>query len=139
LAFAATDNPDANAAVVRDARRRGILVNRADGGDSNPGDFATPAKLQDGPVIVTVSAGSAALSAAIRDNLAATLDCRYVRMAEAMNLLRPEIKASGLAPARRADIFRSLASDEAIGELAVGGIECLRAWLQRQYPEIKHG
>jgi siroheme synthase-like protein len=65
LVFAATDRPEVNGAVVRDARRLGILVNRADGDDSNPGDFTVPAKLQDGPVTITASAGSAALSAEI--------------------------------------------------------------------------
>jgi len=139
LVFAATDRPEVNGAVVRDARRRGILVNRADGDESDPGDFATPAKFQEGPVIVAVSAGSAALAAALRDDLAGKLDRRFVRMAEAMQLLRPEIKASGLSPSRRAEVFRALAGDDAIGALTGGGLENLRAWLFRQYPEIKHG
>jgi hypothetical protein len=56
-----------------------------------------------------------------------------------MEQLRPQIKASGLSPSRRAEIFRALAGDEAIGELGKGGIENLRAWLSRQYPEIKYG
>jgi len=139
LVFAATDRPDVNCAVVRDARRRGILVNRADGDDSDPGDFSTPARFQEGSVIISVTAGSAALAAALRDELSRTLDRRFVRMAEAMQLLRPKIKASGLSSSRRADVFRALAGDEAIDALNTGGIDNLRAWLSRQYPEIKHG
>src|SRR2546422_567656 len=60
LVFAATDVPEVNAAVVRDARGRGLLVSRADMDESDPGDFITPARFQDGPVIVAISAGSPA-------------------------------------------------------------------------------
>src|SRR5438046_2087450 len=88
LAFAATDSPAVNEQVVRDAQARGILVNRADEGDVS-GDFATPAKFAAGDVTVTFSASSAALSAAIRDDLSRKLDPRHVSMASAMRTLRP--------------------------------------------------
>src|SRR3954465_10166336 len=53
LVFAATDNPDVNAAVVRDAHHLGLLVSRADSTDDDAGDFATPAVLREGDLIVT--------------------------------------------------------------------------------------
>src|SRR5258708_3822212 len=75
LAFAATDSPETNDQVVREARRRGVWVNRADAGDEEPGDFTTPAVLRKGPVTVTVStAGAPALAAMVRDELAALFD-----------------------------------------------------------------
>ncbi|MDB5353854.1 MAG: precorrin-2 dehydrogenase and sirohydrochlorin ferrochelatase [Phycisphaerales bacterium] len=138
LVFAATDRNDVNDAVVRDARERGILVNRADADDAEPGDFATPAKLEQGAVIVSVSAGSAALSAAIRDDLARKLDARFVKMADAMKLLRPVIRTSSLPPDQRAMMFRELAADEALSVLDAGGIDALRGWLAERYPELKH-
>src|SRR5215213_10147985 len=46
LVFAATDDRAVNAAVVRDARSLGVLVNRADADDDAPGDSATPARLR---------------------------------------------------------------------------------------------
>src|SRR5262245_42932678 len=62
LVFAATDSAEVNAAVVTQARHRGILVNRADGIDEG-GNFSTPAVLRDGAVTVTVStAGSPAIA-----------------------------------------------------------------------------
>lgn len=139
LVFAATDAREVNDAVVRDARRLGVLVNRADSDDAEPGDFATPAKFQRGAVIVTVSAGSAALSAAIRDDLERRLDARWIAMADAMRSLRPAILASGLTPALRTRIFRELAVEEAMAVLESGGVEALFAWLQRKFPEVKHG
>jgi precorrin-2 dehydrogenase/sirohydrochlorin ferrochelatase len=139
LVFAATDRNDVNDAVVRDARRRGIWVNRADVDDAEPGDFSTPAKLEEGAVIVTVSAASPALAALIRDDLARKLDRRYVRMADAMLVLRPEIRASLMDSARRAQIFRDLAAEDAINVLDTGGMEALRGWINRRYPELNHG
>ena len=139
LVFAATDRHDVNDAVVRDARRRGILVNRADSDDELPGDFSTPAKFGAGPVTVTVSGGSPAISAVIRDDLAAKIDGRLVRMAEAMRVLRPQIKSSGLAISERVEVFRELARPAAIQILDEGGMDALRAWLQRQFPELSHG
>jgi siroheme synthase-like protein len=136
LVFATTDSPEVNEQIVRDARARGIFVNRSDEGES-AGDFSTPALHRQGEVIVTVSAGSAALAAAIRDRLSTHVDRRYVKMADAMLDLRPAIRDSGLAAHRRQAIFRDLAGDEAIAALHAGGVEQLRRWLVVRYPELK--
>ncbi|HZL37377.1 MAG TPA: NAD(P)-dependent oxidoreductase [Tepidisphaeraceae bacterium] len=138
LVFAATDDRAVNDAVVRDARAMGVLMNRADGNADEPGDFSTPAKFTEGSVIITVSAGSAALSAAIRDDLARRLDRRFVRMADAMQLLRPAVRASRLAPDRRAQVFRDLAGDDALNILEADGMDALRGWLQSRHPELTH-
>ena len=137
LVFAATDSPAVNEAVVRAARERGIWVSRADGDDSEPGDFATPAKFVQGPVVVTVSAGSPALSTRIRDWLANRFDVEWSQMAEAMQLLRPLIRDDASIPAaRRAEIFRTLAGDEAMEQYVVGGREALIGWLKGRFPEL---
>ncbi|HEX4792822.1 MAG TPA: bifunctional precorrin-2 dehydrogenase/sirohydrochlorin ferrochelatase [Humisphaera sp.] len=135
LVFAATDRSDVNAAVVRDCRARGIWVNRADSDEAEPGDFVTPAKLEEGPVIVAVSAGSAALSAAIRDQIAKAIDRRYIQMAEAMKTIRPLVLAK-LDASKRAAVFRELAGEEAIEVLARGGMEGLREWIGARHPEL---
>jgi precorrin-2 dehydrogenase / sirohydrochlorin ferrochelatase len=133
LVFAATDNHVVNDAVVRDCRQRGIWVNRADSDDEAPGDFVTPAKWEQGPVIVTVSAGSAALAAALRDQIAGTVDKRYVQMAQAMQELRPMILGSAsLDAAGRAAIFRELAGPEALALLDTQRIDRLRQWLAQR-------
>src|SRR5215469_5803910 len=53
FALAVTDRAEVNEAVVRDARSRGLLVNRAD--TDTDGDFITPAVHRLGSVVVTVS------------------------------------------------------------------------------------
>jgi siroheme synthase-like protein len=135
LAFAVTDLPKVNERVTRDARERGIWVNRSDEGEQ--GDFATPAKLVDGDVIVTVSAGSAALSAAIRDDVASKLDRRYLRLADAMKTLRPAVRSSVAEEPARAAIFRDLASREALDVIDTGGLEDLTRWLSQRHPDLK--
>jgi siroheme synthase-like protein len=132
LVFAVTDLPKVNERVTRDAKERGIWVNRGDEGER--GDFATPAKLVDGDVIVTVSAGSAALAAAIRDDVASKLDRRYVRLADAMKTLRPAVRSSVAEEPARAAIFRDLASREALEAIEKGK---LFEWIRARYPSLR--
>ncbi len=138
LVFAATDRQDVNDAVVRDARRRGILVARADSDDAEPGDFTTPAHFREGPVVVSVSAGSAALASSIRDDLAERFDPRWSVMAELMQTLRPMVlKTLANDGGRRTEVLRALAGDEAIAR-ADQGLPGVLAWLCERYPEFKN-
>jgi siroheme synthase-like protein len=139
LVFASTDSAEVNDAVLRHARAKGVLACRADMDDEEPGDFVTPAKLVRGSVVVTVSAGSPALAAVIRDGLSDRFDSAWTQMAEQMQTLRPLIRASGLDQKRRAAVFRSLASAEAFAVLADGGAEGLRVWLKQRFSELSHG
>jgi siroheme synthase-like protein len=72
LVFAATDNKEVNARVVRDARAAGLMVNIAS--DSSAGDFFTTAVHRDGPLLISVFAGGVPAAAArIRDFIATQL------------------------------------------------------------------
>ena len=135
LVFAATDSAAVNERVVRDARAAGALVNRAD--DPESSDCITPAKFQQGEVIVTVSAGSPALAVAIRDDLARRMDARHLKMALSMTVLRPVILSRVPEAQRRHAIFRELAGEEALAVLERSGDDGLREWLAQRYPELK--
>ena len=139
LVFAATDSPATNDEIIREARRRGIWVNRANADDEEPGDFTTPAVLRQGPVTVTVStAGAPALAAKIRDELAGRFDPRWQTMADAMKTIRPAILAAvKMTPSRRREAFRELTMDEAMKVLTDGGVESLWKWLWEKYPELR--
>jgi precorrin-2 dehydrogenase/sirohydrochlorin ferrochelatase len=138
LVFAATDDPDVNARVLHDARSRGIFANRADADETDPGDFATPARLHEGAVTVTVSAGgSPALAALIRNGIAAGWDARWSQMADAMQTLRPEILAKqAVSETRRRDAFRALATPDALDVVSRAGVDGLRTWLAERFPEL---
>ena len=138
VVFAATDNPELNARVVRDARARNILVSRADATDDDHGDFSTPAKFTQGPVIVTVSAGgNPALAATIKAGLQWRFDKRWAVMAEAMQQIRPRVLAHpSLTPQQRTAILRTLAGEDALYVLARDGIDALLTWLVERHPEF---
>jgi len=132
LVFAATNSPEINDAVVRDASARNILVSRADTDDDHPGDFHSPARFTDGPITVAISAGSPALSVMIRDCLASQWNPNWTALAQAMSELRPEIKKSFDEPIRKT-IFRDLATKEAMDVLASSGIQGLRVWVHHRH------
>ena len=137
MVFAATDNPQVNETIARDARARNLLVNRADIEGDDAGDFVLPAKLRRGQVMVTVSAGSPALSSEIRDRLRLLFDPRWEQMAEAMVNLRPLVKASAASHEDRPRIFRELAGEEAFHVLDDRGPTGLLDWLLGRHPELR--
>lgn len=105
LAVCATDDPAANAALAREARRRGVLVNVVD--DPDAGDFTVPAVLRRGALQVGVSTGGAspALARRLRDELAGHVGDEYGALAAVLAELRaawePRAKAAGVPPAAR--------------------------------------
>jgi siroheme synthase-like protein len=141
LVFAATDSARVNDAVVADARKRGVLASRADPDNDlaayATADFTTPAQRSVGGVMITVSAGSPALSAYIRDRLGEAFDPRWAALAEATKMLRPLIKRHpNLSVERRREALRSLATEAAVERIGEGGEAGLRAWLAENFPEL---
>ena len=74
VVFVATDDGRVNAAVARDARAAGVLINAAD--DPAHCDFILPAVVRRGDLTVAVSTGGAspALARTVRDEIGAFLD-----------------------------------------------------------------
>ncbi len=137
LVFAATDSSAVNQSVVDEARRRGILANRADIDDEDPADFLTPAVLRCGAITVAVSSkGLPALSANIRDMLAGSLTDDWANLADALGRVRLTIKSSNLPIARRREIFRALSSSQAATILATEGEAGLWAWAKKSFGDF---
>jgi siroheme synthase-like protein len=139
LVFAATDDAAVNAQVVADAHSMNLLVCRVDDNDDEvAADFVNPAAWRRGPVMLTVSTGgSPALAVKIRDTIAAGLDSRLIELADIARRVRSVIRNHPrIDPFRRREIFRWLASDEAIAAIKGGVNELGRAALAR-FPELK--
>lgn len=129
LAFAATNDSQANQAVAAEARARGILINIAD--DPDASDFHTLPVVQRGPVQIAVGTGgdSPALAALLRRTLESLIGPEYGALAERLGALRREIDHA-LPPEARARLWRRLASDEALDLIRAGdqaGLEALIA------------
>jgi siroheme synthase-like protein len=105
LAVCATDDAGVNAALAREAHRRGVLVNVTDDPDS--GTFTVPAVARRGRVQIGVSTGGASplLARRLRDELAAQVSDEHALLAELLAELRaewePRAAAAGVPPAER--------------------------------------
>ncbi len=111
LAFAATDVPGVNAAVVAAARARQVLVDDASG--STPGDFATALAHRAGPLTFSVDTGGVSPSFAVRllGELRERYDERYARAAAALGRVRDYVK-SVIPPGARAQVMADFAGRE---------------------------
>ena len=88
LAFAATNSREANAAVAREAKERGVPVNVAD--RPSEGDFALPSTLRRGRLQVAVSTGGASptLARRIRGELEEAFGPEWAGIVETLNTAR---------------------------------------------------
>jgi len=95
LAFVATDAPSVTAAVWREGRRRGVLVNAAD--DPAHCDFILPSVLRRGDLTVAVATGGAtpALARAVREKLETQIGKEYGSLAAVVAQVRRELRARG--------------------------------------------
>ncbi|MFB5763390.1 precorrin-2 dehydrogenase/sirohydrochlorin ferrochelatase family protein [Paenibacillus medicaginis] len=109
LVYAATDDPEVNDDVMREARRRSILVNVAD--HSEKGDFITPGVVRRGRLVLSVSTSGAgpSVSAAITSKLEETFGLEYEAYLDFMYEMRTRIKGRVPDPAVRARLLRRLA------------------------------
>ncbi len=116
LAVAATDDEAVNAAVAREARERGVLVNRADrSGERDAGSVVVPATVREDPVVVALATGGSvpALSRYLRERLDGELEGAG-EMASIAGELREDLKRRGVAPEDRRRAVRSVVRDAGI-------------------------
>jgi len=95
LIIAATDDPDVNALVFRDAEQLGVWVNSVD--DPDHCSFTLPAVHRRGPVTVAVATdgSSPALARWLRDRLAASIPAGVEEAAVALAAERLAVQRSG--------------------------------------------
>ncbi len=108
LVFAATDDPDVNAAVVAAARKNHVLVD--DASDGARGDFSTPLAHRVGSLTFAVDTGGVSPSFArrLQRELRERFDERYAKAAVTLGRARDYAKAV-LPPERRAHVMGDLA------------------------------
>lgn len=95
LAFAATADPGVQQAVAAEAKREGVLLNRADAPDAC--SFQVPARVRRGDFLLTVSTGggSPALAAKLRRELAEEYGEEYKQLVDLLAAIRRRVVADG--------------------------------------------
>ena len=108
LVFAATDSPETQKAVRKDAEEIGALVNAADG--ARESDFIVPASFAQGDLLVAISTSgsSPALARRLRRQLQVTLGHEYRGYLRFLREARKHVMATVPDETQRAKIFRQL-------------------------------
>ena len=114
LAVAATDDPGVNAAVARDCRSRGILVNAATAPDEST--FIVPSVVERGDLLIAVSTcgHSPALSRRVREELERAYGPEYGLFLEKMALLRRKLLHEVADEAVRRKVFQALVDSDVL-------------------------
>ncbi|MBO7745467.1 bifunctional precorrin-2 dehydrogenase/sirohydrochlorin ferrochelatase [Paenibacillus sp. MWE-103] len=145
LLFAATDDRLLNGRVAADAARLGALVNTADAGGE--GDFATPAAVRRGELVIAVTTGGASpvLAALLRRRLAGqygpAFEASVGRLHELRLLAQTGIADAGLRSAvlrlAAEQTMREAESLPADGEANAG--ETIEQWMSRLRDAAERG
>ena len=110
LAFAATNQPEVNLAVAAEARERGILVDVVDA--PRQSGFTTPAVLQRGELMITVSTAGAspALSRRIVGQLETIFGDEYAEAVALLGAAREKMLTENGGNAYNVRVFAELAA-----------------------------
>lgn len=137
LALGATDDPQVNEAVFREAQDRGILINIAD--DPSRCNFLVPASLRRGDLTIAVSTGgkSPALARQLRRELEALFPAEYAQHLEELVCYRQHLRAQISDPARREATWRELMASGLLDRLRQGQTQ--EAWAMVQKAAARAG
>lgn len=126
LVIAATDDPQTNEAVWREAQAAGCLVNVVD--DPARCNFHVPATIRRGSLTVSISTAghSPLLARRIREELEARFDPAYGPYVALLGDLRAEVQRQVLDPARRWQLWSALLDSDVLHLVRQGKDEAAR-------------
>lgn len=126
LAFACA-TAEVNAAVVADARTRGVWV--CDAAEAARGDFHLPGVVRRGELTIAVSTGGAApaLAARITDELAGRYDDAYADWVRVLAAVRPAVVRSVADPAVRRQLLCGFADPMWLDRIRTAGSDVVLA------------
>jgi len=126
LVIAATDDPQTNETVWREAQAAGCLVNVVD--DPPRCNFYVPATVHRGDLTLSISTGgkSPLLARRIRQALETQFDPSYGDYVELLGELRPRIQEQVADPARRKRFWSALLDSDILALLQAGDARTAR-------------
>jgi len=130
LVFAATDDPQTQERVWREAEANGQLVNVVD----DPGccNFQVPASFRRGDLTISVSTNgrSPAVAAMIRRQLEESFGPEYEVLLAIMAMVRRELGTGDDTQAERKKIYKKILHDDIVEWIRTGKVETIRAHLR---------
>lgn len=131
LAFAATDDSGVNRLVVEEARTLNILVDSVDAPKES--DFATPAVLQQGDLLITVSTGGAspALARRIVEQLEPLFGNEYNEAVALLGTVREKLLTEKVGNAYNDPVFAELAALDLPALIRTGQRDAIDQILQK--------
>jgi len=111
LAFAATNDPQVNSAVVAAARERGVLVCRVDAPEE--GDFSLPARRRQGGICLSIATEgrSPALASLLADRLAEQLSPEWSTILDLAAALREQHLTPGSHAQYNQQVLQKMIAD----------------------------
>ncbi len=138
LVFAATNQPDVQNAVYKEAQEKKIPVNIADSPAEST--FHVPASLRRGDLLISVSTGggSPLLAARVRKELEQTYGEEYDLLVKLLAVLRNRLHSSGYTGSRLKNVFEKLLSLNILAHIQTNSWEKIQEILDAELPpEIK--
>jgi precorrin-2 dehydrogenase/sirohydrochlorin ferrochelatase len=125
LAIAATDNPQVNEAVWREAQAVGCLVNVVD--DPDRCNFYLPATIRRGALTLSVSTDgrSPLLARRIRQALEAQLEPAYEAYLDLLGELRPTVQER-IPPSQRKQVWEAILDSNVLDLIRAGDVHAAR-------------
>ena len=135
LVFAATDNPEVQLLITREAAKYSVLLNSID--DPGQSHFHVPAHFRRGKMLVTVSTGgsSPALAKKIRQRLEKEFVPEYAIVVELLSLVREKIVGLDAHPDVNRELFRRLLQQGIVEMVLNADWFELQMLLLRELPE----
>lgn len=135
LVFAATDNPEAQRLITREAAKYCVLLNSID--NPQQSHFHVPAHFRRGKMLVTVSTGgsSPALAKQIRQQLEKEFAPEYAVVVELLSLIRDKIVGLDTSPDVNGELFRRLLQQGIVELVLTADWFELQMLLLRELPE----
>lgn len=126
LVFAVTDQPDVNQQITDDARRSGVLVNRAD--DATQSDFNNMATLTRPPLTIAIASGGAspALVRELKQWLDDQIGDEYAILARWLGEHRNALRDTVSDQPTRAETVQAIVQSDILTRLRAGDIDGAR-------------
>ncbi len=121
----ASSNVAVNAAIAAACREKNMLFSRCD--SFTDGNFICGSMVAKGDITCSaVSGGVPAISKYLQNRIEALIRPELVELASVLTEIRPQVKASGLPEAAKADFMARWVTDAVLDRIANEGIEKIR-------------